>query len=87
MCSIPTGYFEEAAVISRHAETLCMRNLRIVHAKDAQSLAARDSAERTMTSSIPQLNLGGFQVDFDGDRVGSKLVKLSLIGGVGRVLE
>ena len=64
-----------------------MRNLRIVHAKDAESLAARDSAERTMTSSIQKLNLGGFQVDFDGDRVGSKLVKLSLIGGVGRVRE
>ena len=64
-----------------------MRNLRIVHAKDAEFPAAMNSSERTMTSSIQKLNLGGFQVDFDGDRVGSKLVKLSLIGGVGRVLE
>lgn len=48
--SIRPGYSEEAAVITRHAETLGMRKLAIVHAKDAESLAALDSAERTMTS-------------------------------------
>lgn len=47
--SIRPGYSEEAAVITRHAETLGMRQLAIVHAKDAESLAALDSAERTMT--------------------------------------
>ena len=62
MCSIPTGYFEEAAVINRHAETLGMRNLRIVHAKDAEFPAAMHSSERTMNSSIQKLNLGGFQL-------------------------
>ena len=48
--SIRPGYSEEAAVITRHAETLGMRKLAIVHAKDAESMAALDSAERTMTS-------------------------------------
>ena len=47
--SIRPGYSEEAAVITRHAETLGMKKLAIVHAKDAESLAALDSAERTMT--------------------------------------
>ena len=47
--SIRPGYSEEAAVITRHAETLGMKRLAIVHAKDAESLAALDSAERTMT--------------------------------------
>lgn len=48
--SIRPGYSEEAAVITRHADTLGMKKLAIVHAKDAESLAALDSAERTMTS-------------------------------------
>ena len=47
--SIRPGFSEEAAVITRHAETLGMKKLAIVHAKDAESLAALDSAERTMT--------------------------------------
>ena len=38
--SIRLGYSEEAAVITRHAETLGMRKLAIVHAKDAESMAA-----------------------------------------------
>ncbi len=46
--SIRPGYSEEAAVITKHAETLGMKKLAIVHAKDAESLAALDSAERTM---------------------------------------
>ncbi len=48
--SIRPGYSEEAAAITRHAETLGMRKLAIVHAKDAESLAALEAAERTMTS-------------------------------------
>jgi branched-chain amino acid transport system substrate-binding protein len=46
--SVRPGYSEEAAVITRHAETLGMRKLAILHAKDPESLAALDSAERTM---------------------------------------
>lgn len=46
--SVRPGYSEEAAVITRHAETLGMRKLAILHGKDAESLAALDSAERTM---------------------------------------
>ena len=48
--SIRPGYSEEAAVITKHAETLGMRKLAILHAKDAESMAALDSAERTLTS-------------------------------------
>jgi ABC-type branched-subunit amino acid transport system substrate-binding protein len=44
------GYAEEAAAITRHAETLGARKLAIVHAGDGESLAALESAERTMTS-------------------------------------
>ena len=46
--SVRPGYSEEAAVITRHAETLGMRKLAILHGKDPESLAALDSAERTM---------------------------------------
>jgi branched-chain amino acid transport system substrate-binding protein len=46
--SVRPGYSEEAAVITRHAETLGMRKLAILHGKDLESLAALDSAERTM---------------------------------------
>lgn len=44
------GYAEEAAAITRHAETLGARKLAILHAGDGESLAALESAERTMTS-------------------------------------
>ena len=47
--SMRPGYSEEAAVITRHAETLGMKKLAIVHAKDTESLAALESAERTMS--------------------------------------
>jgi len=46
--SVRPGYSEEAAMITRHAETLGMRKLAILHARDPESLAALDSAERTM---------------------------------------
>ncbi len=47
---IRPGYSEEAAAITRHAETLGARRLAILHAADGDSLAALDAAERTMTS-------------------------------------
>ncbi|MFD0669054.1 ABC transporter substrate-binding protein [Ramlibacter sp. MAHUQ-53] len=43
------GYSEEAAAITRHAETLGARRLGILHAADGEALAALDAAERTMT--------------------------------------
>lgn len=48
--SVRPGYAEEAAAITKHAETLGARKLAIVHANDGESLAALDSAERTMSS-------------------------------------
>ena len=48
--SVRPGYAEEAAAITKHAETLGARKLAIVHASDGESLAALDSAERTMSS-------------------------------------
>jgi branched-chain amino acid transport system substrate-binding protein len=49
--SIRPGYAEEAAAIARHAETLGMsRKMAILHANDSESMAALDSAVRTMTS-------------------------------------
>jgi len=47
--SIRPGYTEEAAAITRHAETLGARRFAVLHARDGESLAALDSAERTMT--------------------------------------
>lgn len=44
------GYAEEAAAIARHAETLGARKLGILHAGDSESMAALDSATRTMPS-------------------------------------
>jgi ABC-type branched-subunit amino acid transport system substrate-binding protein len=46
--SLRPGYAEEAAAITRHAETLGARKLGILHAADSESLAALDSANRTM---------------------------------------
>jgi ABC-type branched-subunit amino acid transport system substrate-binding protein len=48
--SIRPGYAEEAAAIIRHAQALGMRKLAIVYASDSESMAALDSAERTMPS-------------------------------------
>ena len=48
--SVRPGYAEEAAAIARHAETLGARRLGILHATDSESLAALDSALRTMGS-------------------------------------
>jgi branched-chain amino acid transport system substrate-binding protein len=47
--SLRPGYAEEATAITRHAETLGARKLAILHAPDGESLAALESAERTMT--------------------------------------
>jgi len=48
--SVRPGYAEEAAAIAKHAETLGARRLGILHATDGESLAALDSAIRTMPS-------------------------------------
>lgn len=48
--SLRPGYSEEAAAITKHAATLGTRKLAILHATDGESLAALESAERTMTS-------------------------------------
>ncbi|MBK6293295.1 MAG: ABC transporter substrate-binding protein [Rhodoferax sp.] len=48
--SLRPGYSEEAAAITRHAETLGARKLVILHSDDGESMAALESAERTMTS-------------------------------------
>ncbi len=48
--SLRPGYSEEAAAITRHAEMLGTRKLAILHGTDGESMAALDSAERTMTS-------------------------------------
>lgn len=48
--SIRPGYSEEAAAITRHAETLGAKRLAILHGNDSESLAALDSAQRTMSS-------------------------------------
>ncbi len=47
--SVRPGYSEEAAAITLHAETLGARKLAILHSADGESLAALESAERTMT--------------------------------------
>jgi branched-chain amino acid transport system substrate-binding protein len=48
--SIRPGYSEEAAAITRHAEALGAKRLAILHGNDNESLAALDSAQRTMSS-------------------------------------
>ena len=48
--SMRPGYSEEAAAITRHAETLGAKRLAILHGNDSESLAALDSAQRTMAS-------------------------------------
>ncbi len=49
--SLRPGYAEEASAIAKHAETLGARKFAVVHGTDGESLAALDSAERTMTSA------------------------------------
>lgn len=48
--SLRPGYAEEAAAIARHAETLGTRKFGILHGADGESLAALDSAQRTLGS-------------------------------------
>jgi len=49
--SIRPGYAEEAAAIMKHAQTVGMgKKFAFLHAADSESLAALDSANRTMTS-------------------------------------
>lgn len=46
--TVRPGYSEEAAAITRHAETLGVRKLAILHSGDGESMAALEAAERTM---------------------------------------
>lgn len=48
--SMRPGYAEEAAAISRHAETMGARRMAVLHGTDSESLAALDSTDRTMPS-------------------------------------
>lgn len=48
--SVRPGYAEEAAAITKHAEMLGVRRTGILHASDSESMAALDSATRTMSS-------------------------------------
>ena len=48
--SVRPGYAEEAAAIARHAEALGARKIGILHGSDTESMAALDSATRTMPS-------------------------------------
>ncbi len=71
--SVRPGYSEEAAVITRHAETLGMRKLAILHGKDLESLAALDSAERTMggmgANLVAKASLSGGSVATSVDQI------------------
>ncbi|MDP1955387.1 MAG: ABC transporter substrate-binding protein [Polaromonas sp.] len=49
--SLRPGYSEEAAAITKHAATLGTRKFAILHASDGESMAALDSADRTLTGS------------------------------------
>ncbi len=53
--SVRPGYAEEATAITRHAETLGVRKLAILHSADTEALAALESAERTMSALGAQL--------------------------------
>jgi branched-chain amino acid transport system substrate-binding protein len=57
------GFSEEATAIVRHSETLGMKKLGIVHARDSESLSALDAAERTMhglgTNLVGKADLAG----------------------------
>lgn len=74
--SVRPGYSEEAAMITRHAETLGMRKLAILHGKDPESLAALDSAERTMgglgANLVAKSSLSGGSVATSVDQVLAK---------------
>jgi branched-chain amino acid transport system substrate-binding protein len=53
--SVRPGYAEEATAITRHAETLGVRKLAILHSADPEAMAALESAERTMSALGAQL--------------------------------
>ena len=83
--SLRPGYAEEAAAITRHAETLGARKLGILHATDSESLAALDSANRTMTSMGANLlvtaPLGSGSISNSVDKaVAARLESILVIG-------
>ena len=71
--SLRPGYAEEASAIAKHAETLGARKFAVVHGTDGESLAALDSAERTMTSAganlVAKAPLAGGSVANSVDKV------------------
>ncbi|OOG44635.1 ABC transporter substrate-binding protein [Polaromonas sp. A23] len=70
--SLRPGYSEEAAAITRHAAALGARKLAILHANDGESLAALESAQRTMTSMGANLLT---TAAFTGSKVGGSVDK------------
>jgi branched-chain amino acid transport system substrate-binding protein len=70
--SLRPGYSEEAAAITRHAAALGARKLAILHAGDGESLAALESAQRTMTSMGANLLA---TAGFTGSKVGGSVDK------------
>lgn len=65
--SLRPGYSEEAAAITRHAETLGARKFGILHATDGESMSALDAADRTMSglgaNLLIKAPLGGKGID------------------------
>jgi ABC-type branched-subunit amino acid transport system substrate-binding protein len=87
--SLRPGYSEEAAAITRHAETLGTRKLAILHSADSESMAALDSAQRTMTSMganlVAKQPMGGGSVATSVDKIlESKPESVLVIGDAGR---
>jgi branched-chain amino acid transport system substrate-binding protein len=86
--SVRPGYAEEAAAIARHAETLGARKLAILHADDSESLAALDSAVRTLGSAgadlVANASVGAGSVANSVDKVlAAKAACVLMIGDSG----
>ncbi len=77
--SLRPGYSEEAAALTRHALTLGTRNLAVLHAQDGESLAALDSAERTMSALGANLLIKA-PLDAAQKVLGSKAESVLVIG-------
>jgi branched-chain amino acid transport system substrate-binding protein len=81
--SVRPGYTEEAAMITRHAETLGVRKLAILYARDAESMAALDAADRTMggmgANLVAKVALSGGSVATSVDQVLAKTPESVLV--------
>jgi len=93
--SLRPGYAEEASAIAKHAETLGARKFAVVHGTDSESLAALDSAERTMTSAganlLAKAPLAGGSVANSVDKVlaarPESMLVISDAGGAGTAIR